>query len=279
MEIPKGLLLIPRDKADQVIGHPVSARTGIGALLANNLIKIINDSHAYRESDSLRIATVLVDLASALFAHVLETDGDLEPESWQRTLILRIRDFIDRHLHDPDLNPGAIADAHHISVSYLHRLFQADDGVTVATWIRQQRLERARRVLEDPCLRGVPVHQIATRCGFTDHSVFTRAFRIAFGLPPSEHRHQTLCTPGRLHNATTTGRINGSELPGSERVLGAGAAERVGVGHDQTDDKTGPGGAGVFGAGRAKRGLGPAGTILQEQLSHGGGRPSSEAAP
>ncbi|WP_329520809.1 MULTISPECIES: helix-turn-helix domain-containing protein [Thermomonosporaceae] len=43
-------------------------------------------------------------------------------------------------------------------------------------------------------MRTVPVHDIAARWGFTHHSVFTRAFRAAFDVPPSEYRHRALST-------------------------------------------------------------------------------------
>jgi AraC-like DNA-binding protein len=79
-------------------------------------------------------------------------------------------------LHDPDLGPAVLAAAHHISTSYLHRLFRADGDLTVAAWIRGRRLERARHGLADPALRALPISRIAARCGFADHVAFTRAF-------------------------------------------------------------------------------------------------------
>jgi hypothetical protein len=48
-------------------------------------------------------------------------------------LLTRIYAFIQQHLGDPELSPGAVAAAHHISVSYLHKLFHAE-GATVAGW-------------------------------------------------------------------------------------------------------------------------------------------------
>jgi AraC-like DNA-binding protein len=102
----------------------------------------------------------------------------------QRAFALRIQSYIVAHLHDPDLTPGVVAAAHHISVSHLHRLFQTY-GVTVSAWIRQQRLERACRDLADPTVR---VNRIAEQWGFTHHAVFTRAFRAAYGIAPSEYR-------------------------------------------------------------------------------------------
>ena len=117
----------------------------------------IADITAYRPADGPRLGVVATDLVSALFAHVLETDSRLlPPENHRRTLVRRIRAFIQRHLDDPHLTPRAIAEAHHISLSYLHRLFQ-DEDVTVAALIRRERMERARRDLTDSALHTAPV--------------------------------------------------------------------------------------------------------------------------
>ncbi len=77
----------------------------------------------------------------------------------------------------------------------LNALFQRND-TTVSAWIRRQRLEHARRDLGDPAQRTLPVHRIATRWGFNDHSTFTRAFRTAYGVPPNDHRDRSLESAG-----------------------------------------------------------------------------------
>ncbi len=188
VEIPKKLLPLPRNRTDGLAGRRMSARKGIGALLGGILTGITTDTGSYLPSDNLRLGTVVVDLASALFAHELEADHTLAVEARQRGLTLRIRGFIERHLGDPDLTPGAVAAAHYISTSYLHRLLQAD-GITVAAWIRQQRLERARRDLADPAMWSVPIHQIAARWGFAHPAAFSRAFRAAYGITARDYRH------------------------------------------------------------------------------------------
>ncbi|MFE3743196.1 helix-turn-helix transcriptional regulator [Streptomyces sp. NPDC059134] len=71
----------------------------------------------------------------------------------------------------------------------MHRLFRQEDA-TVTSWIRRQRLERARQNLTDPSLRTIPIRTIANRWGFTHSTDFSRAFRTAYGLPPSDYRHQ-----------------------------------------------------------------------------------------
>ncbi|MCF3142714.1 AraC family transcriptional regulator [Streptomyces platensis] len=185
--IPKVLLPLPPNLIDRILAHPLPGRDGIGGLLAQFLTRLTTDTTPYRPADAARLGTVALDLLTATLAHHLEADDRVKPETHQHALTLRIRDFIHRHLADPDLRPRSIAAAHHISTSYLHRLFQHEES-TVAAFIRRQRLERARRELTDPTTRATPIHAVAARCGFPRASDFTRAFRNAYGLTPTDYR-------------------------------------------------------------------------------------------
>ncbi|MGW3205359.1 AraC-like ligand-binding domain-containing protein [Streptomyces sp. NPDC001135] len=189
LEVPKALLPLPRDMAGRIVGAPASSREGMGALLAGFLTQLTADTAAYRPADRPRLGRILVDLVAALFAHLLEADDSLPPETHRRTLTLRIQAFVREHLHDPHLTPAAVAAAHHISTSYLHRLFR-DEEATVAAWIRRLRLEAARRDLTDPALHATPIHAIAARWGFPRAADFSRAYRAAYGTTPRDHRHQ-----------------------------------------------------------------------------------------
>lgn len=202
--VPPSLLPFPAADLDRLLGRRLSGRTGIGALLADVLIRLGAEHTAYRPADGPRLGTVVVDLLTALLAH--ELDGDAEagagagagagathvaPESHRRALVLRVQDFVRRNLHTPDLTPASIAAAHHISVRYLHRLFERQ-GHTVAAWIRAQRLERCCRDLADPAQSGLPIHAIAARWGFSHAADFSRAFRGAYGIPPRDFRRTAL---------------------------------------------------------------------------------------
>ncbi|MFH8573759.1 helix-turn-helix domain-containing protein [Streptomyces sp. NPDC017993] len=191
LEIPKALVPLPRDVARRIVGAPVSAQEGMGALLARFLTQLTEDTTLYQPTDGPRLGTVLTDLTTALFAHLLEAGNCLPPETHRRTLTLRIQAFIREHLHDPHLTPATVAAAHHISTSYLHRLFQGEDA-TVAAWIRRLRLEAAHRDLTDPALQTLSIHAIATRWGFPRPTDFSRAYRTTYGTTPKDHRHQAL---------------------------------------------------------------------------------------
>jgi AraC-like DNA-binding protein len=125
-------------------------------------------------------------LAVALAAQSGEDDG-LPAQTRQRALARRIFAFVDSHLGDPGLSPATIADEHHISLRYLHKLFEAEH-TTVAAWIRGRRLERCRRDLLDPALADRPVGAVAQRWGLPNSAHFSRAFKAAYGRSPGEFR-------------------------------------------------------------------------------------------
>ncbi|HEU5024916.1 MAG TPA: helix-turn-helix domain-containing protein [Spirillospora sp.] len=102
-----------------------------------------------------------------------------------------IKEWIEAHLRDPDLTPAAIAAAHHVSVRQLYRLF-GPSGTTVARYVRDRRLERCRRELSDPSQAGRRISAIARGWGLPDAAGFSRAFRAAYGLPPSAYRARAL---------------------------------------------------------------------------------------
>jgi AraC-like DNA-binding protein len=197
VELPEELLPLPREEAERAPGRRLPGRDGAGALLARFLTELTEHTGTYQPADGPRLGTVLGTMAAALFTHAPESAGSVPPEAPGRALALRIAAFIRRRLADPELTPRAIAAANGISLSYLHRLFQ-DESDTVAAFIRRQRLERARFDLADPAQGGVPVHAIAARWGFARATDFTRAFRAAYGIPPTDYRRHACAPSGRI---------------------------------------------------------------------------------
>ncbi|MEO3767817.1 helix-turn-helix transcriptional regulator [Streptomyces sp. B5E4] len=193
VDIPKDTLTLPTGSLGRLVGQDLPGDEGPGALLTGVVSHVLSSAAAYRPSDTARLGTAVLDLVHAYLAHQLEskTAAALDPEHRQHALLVRVVDFMRHRLADPELTPQQVADAHHISVSYLHRIFRAhtEGRQTVAGWIRRQRLEQARRDLADPVLAAVPVHRIAARWGYTHAAAFTRSFRAAYGVTPREYRH------------------------------------------------------------------------------------------
>ena len=176
--VPKALL--PRNaRHEQLLGQRMSGTEGPGALLRGFITELVNGKGRF------------VDLAT-VFLSCPDGDGTINPgERNRNALTLEIKRFIQVNLADTELSPRLIAAAHHISVSYLHRLFQEQES-SVAAWIKIRRLERVRRDLADPMLAGIPIHGIAARWGFPDAAGFSRSFRAAYGMPAKDFRAQAL---------------------------------------------------------------------------------------
>ncbi|MGW1174649.1 helix-turn-helix domain-containing protein [Kitasatospora sp. NPDC002543] len=193
VNLPQSLLPVPRPLVRGLLGRRLSARAGSGALLGQFLIGLDRQGAALRPTEAARLGTVVADLTAAWIAGELEAEHTLSEESRQRAMMESIRAFVRRNLHDPGLTPPAIAAAHHISVSHLHRLFtRHSGGETIAASIRRQRLARAHRDLADPALRGTPVHVVAAACGLPRAAEFSRAFKAQYGISPRECRRQAL---------------------------------------------------------------------------------------
>jgi AraC-like DNA-binding protein len=137
-------------------------------------------------TQSERVLADVTDLVVALLS-AWGDDSEVVRTSVQRSLMLRIKDYIDRRLADPTLGPAEIAAAVNISTRYLHRLFAAEDR-SVGQYVRGLRLQRCRRDLLDPRLADRSVAAIAFGWGFGDLSGFNRAFKAAYGVTPRELR-------------------------------------------------------------------------------------------
>ncbi|MGC6387045.1 GlxA family transcriptional regulator [Ewingella sp. S1.OA.A_B6] len=72
-----------------------------------------------------------------------------------------------------------------VSVRHLTRLFNQAIGLTPAGWLEQQRIARARELLE---LTALAVKQIADNCGFSSVDILRRAFVRQLNVTPSQYR-------------------------------------------------------------------------------------------
>ncbi|MFI5619729.1 hypothetical protein [Streptomyces sp. NPDC051567] len=87
-DVPRALLPLPADAVSQLSGYRLSAREGIGALLADFLVRLSTDTGSFRRSDGPRLAVVAVDLASALFASAPcgKWGPDRDGRAWEKTV-------------------------------------------------------------------------------------------------------------------------------------------------------------------------------------------------
>ncbi|MFF8286825.1 helix-turn-helix domain-containing protein [Streptomyces albus] len=190
-QFPKaGLPFSPREM-DRLLAVPLNTRRGAGRLLAQFLATAAGEYAACTAFEAARLGTTAIDLVITALGHHLGREDQVPADARRQALYRGITTFIEDHMGDPALSADRIAAAHHISVRSLHRLFQ-QHGTTVASWIRRQRLERCRRELADARLGSRPIHAIAAKWGFPRPADFTRSFRSAYGITPSDYRDMFL---------------------------------------------------------------------------------------
>ena len=133
----------------------------------------------------------VVDGRAAAAAIIQLVAGCLEPlsrrsvEAGRNTVsIVAMKSFIEQHLLDPNLGPAALLDTFGITRSTLYRLFEPLGGVSA--YIAQRKLHHAFRLLSDTRYPRGRISKLATELGYSHPSVFTRAFKEAFGLSPKD---------------------------------------------------------------------------------------------
>ena len=184
---PHEMLAVPADSVHRLTAVPILGGGGTAALAAPLLRRVAEDVETYQPASAARLSMVVMDLLATTVAEQASQVAALAPEIRERVLLRRVHAFVEQHLGDVDLSPGTVAAAHHVSLRYLHRLFESED-TTVAAWIRHRRLERCRRDLADPALSDQSVSAIAARWGLPDPAHFSRLFRQVYSLPPGEYR-------------------------------------------------------------------------------------------
>lgn len=93
--------------------------------------------------------------------------GDLE-----RQLPYRVRDFLDRHFTDQEVDVGFVAREFYVTKRTLNNQFKKTFNVTVYNYYTRLRLALARELLK----KGIPIKDIYYTVGYKDE----RAFRYAF---------------------------------------------------------------------------------------------------
>jgi AraC-like DNA-binding protein len=103
--------------------------------------------------------------------------------------LLRIKRIIRARCTTPGYSVAACAAEAGLSERYIHRLFSGDED-SFGTYLINQRLNAATRMLRHPGSAHLPLATIALEAGFADPSHFTRAFRALHGMTPGDWRRR-----------------------------------------------------------------------------------------
>lgn len=149
------------------------------------LVALALDAESAADHPSGRLYAESLGLAlAARLLRTTPTEQRRTPRGLSPSQRARLVEYIDAHL-DQSLSLQRVARVAGTSPSHLKTLFKRSMGVTLHAYIVQQRVERARQLLQ----RGhLPASQVALESGFSHQSHMARCMRRLLGVAPSELR-------------------------------------------------------------------------------------------
>lgn len=157
-------------------------RSGAARLIGGAMKEFYAQAEDLTVSEAESALDGIVALTSACARERLAVDEAHHVKSRRKAAL----DYIDAHLGNTKLGPGAIANAAHVSRASLYRLLAAEGGIR--NILLKRRLDEAIRLMLADNRDERSLKEIARCCGFAGTSQFIRAFHARFGLPPRQYR-------------------------------------------------------------------------------------------
>jgi AraC family transcriptional regulator len=176
-------------------------KTALSSDLNPDLIELMDcfsqyDQHLYQiammllaeiKSGGIMGELYVESLTQVLVIQLLRNYSSLQPKIVNRYNLPPRRlqsaiDYIHAHL-DSDLSMVQIANSVNISPNYFASLFKQATGISLHQYVIQQRVERAKLLLENTDL---PIADIASQVGFASQSHLTRHCKSLTGMTPRQ---------------------------------------------------------------------------------------------
>lgn len=175
---------------DRVTASSLHERSTLHPLVLNYMRQLITTAPNLTPQAGAKAAGVLRELVAA---SVQEAINERSPRLSEHrgVALVRVKAYIEQHLHEPGLNPETVARAVRLSVRYINQLFAVEESA-LGRYIWQRRLDRAAMRLTSPGCTATTISAIALEAGFNNLSHFSRAFRQRYGTSPREYRADSL---------------------------------------------------------------------------------------
>lgn len=110
--------------------------------------------------------------------------SNLEEETTGEKRCGKIREYIETNYSDVNLNVNTVADTFKVSRSWLSTNFKKDYGVNISDFIVTCRINKAKELLAT----DMSVNDIAVNVGFTNKTVYCRAFKRYENITSGQYR-------------------------------------------------------------------------------------------
>ncbi|MCB0376534.1 MAG: helix-turn-helix domain-containing protein, partial [Sinomicrobium sp.] len=111
--------------------------------------------------------------------------GEVTASGYQDIMVTAMKEEVLKHLEDTAFTTDDLAASQNMSLSSLKRFLKKHTGLNPGRFIREIRLQQARRLLESG--QYPTVQEVTYAVGFENASHFTKLFSERFGKKPSEY--------------------------------------------------------------------------------------------
>lgn len=184
IRIPRRLLAEATLGLEDKIGQPIPAPDGIKQLLLHQVALAQRQGARLDAAMNFAVAQHIFDLACLCIGAHKDAREVAKRRGVAAAQLDAVKSEILRHLAAP-LRLADVARRRGVSERYVQRLFE-DAGSSFTSFVLEQRLRLAWRLLRDPVNRQRKISHIAETAGFSDMSYFHRTFKARYGATPRE---------------------------------------------------------------------------------------------
>ncbi|MCI2069360.1 MAG: AraC family transcriptional regulator [Bacilli bacterium] len=175
-----------RQYKDRIISCiAIVSRASIEAGLDTTTAYKLNDIYINKIERSSSIEQMNI-IVTPMFKDFCSRVGELRLKKTDNPTLNRAMTYINEHLREK-LSTSIVADAINVSQSYLSIKFKKATGMNFTTYINQQKVEEAKRLLR---LTDKPLTDISNYLSFSSQSYFQNIFRKQVGITPLNYRNK-----------------------------------------------------------------------------------------
>jgi AraC-like DNA-binding protein len=187
LRIPRAILSSLVADVDGATMRAIPRQSGALKLLTSYVKALIDEEAPATAQLQHLIVSHVSDLAALTLGATRDAECMARVRGIPAARLRAAKTYVLENCARRDLSIGMVAAHLGVTPRYLQRLFEID-GKTFSTWLLNQRLTRAHRLLCKSKFAEQAVSAIAYDVGFGDLSYFNRCFRKLYGVTPRDVR-------------------------------------------------------------------------------------------
>lgn len=102
------------------------------------------------------------------------------------SLAMKIREIVNEEFDSNQISLEYVGAKVHKNTAYISKIFKNEFGCNFSDYIITKRLEKSRKLLEDPARK---IYEISDELGWADVSNYIKLFKKKYGISPKEYRN------------------------------------------------------------------------------------------